>query len=151
MGSVLSALVATALISSLAAFTNNSYNARNFLMSSPIFGSQAIGLRDLKYSAATVSLIASFLFSSIAVGCFVEAQFLPIFPKLQEGYIEKMLERGFLLAFLGNRALQFSFPLLLWMLGSVPFALSTLTLIWLQYELDFNRSHGINCRIKGSA
>ncbi|KAK9154974.1 hypothetical protein Sjap_002454 [Stephania japonica] len=84
MGSILPAVVAITLISSLAAFTNNSYNARNVL-NSPIFGSQAIGLRDLKYSAATVSLIASFLFSSIAVGCFVEAQFLPSFPKLQDG------------------------------------------------------------------
>ncbi|XP_059644349.1 uncharacterized protein LOC132286101 [Cornus florida] len=138
MDTILTASIAIIIVISLAAITNNTYSASH-LLSSPIFGSQSGRIVVLKYGAASLFLLISFLCSSMALGCFIDANFLINASKefSSPGYTRTIVERGFMLSVVGNRMLCITVPLLLWMFGPIPMALSSGALIWGLYELDF--------------
>ncbi|OVA06074.1 Protein of unknown function DUF599 [Macleaya cordata] len=136
MGSILAAAITVLLISSLAAITNNTYNASHLFKDS-YFGSQSFFTLVLKYGLQYILLVFGFLYSSLAVGCFVEVNFFMNATDFSSEYIQAMVERGFLFAFIGNRALYITLPMLLWMFGPVPMALSSVAQVWLLHELDF--------------
>ncbi|KAF8397105.1 hypothetical protein HHK36_016012 [Tetracentron sinense] len=138
MMTILAASVAVILNLSLAAMTNNIYNASH-LLSNTFFGLQSSRSLALKYGSASLFLLTSFLCNSMALGFFNEANFL-INVRAEfspPGYVQAMMERGFMLALVGIRLLYITFPLLLWMLGPVPVALSSVALVRVLYELDF--------------
>ncbi|KAI3472561.1 hypothetical protein Pfo_029219 [Paulownia fortunei] len=140
MYTILTATITIIVTLSLAALTNNAFNANRLFSSSDLFGSQSGRIMVLKYGSASLFLVASFLCSSMAVGYLVDANFLinaigEFSPA--DGYTDAVVERGFTLAVVGNRVLCIAFPLLLWMFGPLPVALSSLALVWGLYELDF--------------
>ncbi|CAA2993476.1 uncharacterized protein LOC111403025 [Olea europaea subsp. europaea] len=139
MATILTASITVIITISLAALTNNVLKANN-LFSSNFFGSKSGRILVLKFGSSSIFLLASFLCSSIALGCLVDANYL--INAIGEfspapGYTETILERGFALAVVGNRVLCISIPLLLWLFGPVPVALSSMGLVWGLYELDF--------------
>ncbi|PSS34768.1 Extensin like [Actinidia chinensis var. chinensis] len=141
LGTILSATIAIIIVLAVGALTNNSYNATH-LITNYFFGSQSDRILMLKYCSASLFLLASFLCSSVAVGCFVDANFLINATSADDelpstAHTGRVLERGFSLAVVGNRLLCIAFPLLLWLLGPVPVALSSVALVWGLYELDF--------------
>ena len=139
MSAILSASVAIMLNSCLAAVANNTYNSSHILRN-PVFGSQTGNLIVLKYASASLLLLVSFLCSSIAVGCTIEASFLI---SCGSGELQHMVQaarlftRGSVLAIVGNRMLYVAVSLLLWMFGPVPLALSSVAMVWVFYNLDF--------------
>ncbi|KAI3474785.1 hypothetical protein Pfo_030011 [Paulownia fortunei] len=140
MYTILTATITIIVTLSLAALTNNAFNANRLFSSSDLFGSQSGRIMVLKYGSASLFLVASFFCSSMAVGYLVDANFLinaigEFSPA--DGYTDAVVERGFTLAVVGNRVLCIAFPLLLWMFGPLPVALSSLALVWGLYELDF--------------
>lgn len=155
MATILTATVTILLSLCLAALTNNTFNAANQLhlrfnghssTSPAVIGLQSGRIIALKYGSAFISLLASFLCSSMAVGNLIDANFLinaltgerefssSPFP---DYHTETVMERGFNMAVVSNRVLCISFPLLLWMFGPVPVALSSVALVVVLYELDF--------------
>ncbi|KAL7194882.1 hypothetical protein ACSBR1_035156 [Camellia fascicularis] len=109
MATILTSTVSILLTLSLAALTNSTYTATH-LFTNSIFGSQSSKILAVKYGSASV-------FSS--------------------GYTERMVERGFVLAVVGNRVLCITFSLLLWLFGPVPVVVGSVGLVWGLYELDF--------------
>uniref|UniRef100_A0A5B7C490 DUF599 domain-containing protein n=1 Tax=Davidia involucrata TaxID=16924 RepID=A0A5B7C490_DAVIN len=153
MATILSATVAIFITVSLAAVANNTYNASH-LFNRRFFGLQSGKILVLKYGSASLFLLVSFLCSSMSLGCLIDANFLINAASGTHhhdhssssssssscpgpGYTQTILERGFMLAVVGNRVLCITFPLLLWMFGPVPVAVSSVALIWRLYELDF--------------
>ncbi|XWS09513.1 hypothetical protein CRYUN_Cryun40dG0091000 [Craigia yunnanensis] len=114
MTTILTASIAILVNLSLAALTNNTYNVSH-LVNTQIFGLQSGRIYALKYGSASLFL----LFSS------------------DPAYTQNIIERGFGLALIGNRVLCITFPMLLWMFGPLPVALSSAALVWGLYELDF--------------
>uniref|UniRef100_A0A1D1YYF1 Protein MON2 n=1 Tax=Anthurium amnicola TaxID=1678845 RepID=A0A1D1YYF1_9ARAE len=142
MSAILSASVAVVLNASLAALCNNAFSAGSLLRRYPpalVGNPQAAPLLVLKYASASMLLLASFLCSSAAVGCMVEANFLVNVPGglLFPGPAGALLERGWLLAAAGSRVLWVTLSLLLWVLGPVPMAMSSAAMLWVFYHLDF--------------
>lgn len=141
MVTILTASIAILINLALAALTNNAYGA-DHLFSSALFGSKSPKIFALKYGSASFFSSFSFLCSSMAVGYLIDANFL-INAANDDGtfssspYTQTVFERGFLLALFGNRLLCVTFPLLMWMFGPVPVALSSGALVWVLYELDF--------------
>ncbi|KAK7294878.1 hypothetical protein RJT34_17776 [Clitoria ternatea] len=139
MATILTATITILINLALAALTNNSYNASH-LFSSGFFGSKSEKILILKYGSASVCLIISFVFSSMAIGYLIDANFLMnAYGEflLSGGYTQTILERGFILALVGNRVLCVAVPLMLWMLGPVPVFLASLALVCVLYEFDF--------------
>ncbi|KAE8662789.1 hypothetical protein F3Y22_tig00113124pilonHSYRG00060 [Hibiscus syriacus] len=144
MATILSASIAILVNLALAALTNNTYNASH-LFNSEIFGSQSERIYALKYGLASLFLSISFLCSSMSVGFLIDANFLINAVSLDDdrfsydpySYTQTIFERGFSFAFVGNRVLCVAFPILLWMFGPLPVALSSAALVWGLYEFDF--------------
>ncbi|XP_052173484.1 uncharacterized protein LOC127788871 [Diospyros lotus] len=152
MFTILTASLSIIMALSMAALANNAFNASS-LFRSGFFGSQSGRIMVLKYGSATLFLLISFLCSSMAVSSLVDANFLINAAgddKFSQGHghVQQVLERGFLLAVVGNRVLCVTFPLLLWLLGPVPVALASVALIWGLYELDFAGKFLKNCKQK---
>ncbi|KAL8038929.1 hypothetical protein ABFX02_10G002900 [Erythranthe guttata] len=140
MFTILTGTVTILVTISLAALTNNAFNANHILTTTELFGSQSGRIMVLKYGSASIFLVASFLCSSMAVGFLVDANFLinaigEFTPAA--GYTEAVVERGFTMAVVGNRVLCVSFPMMMWIFGPLPVALSSLAMVWALYELDF--------------
>ncbi|KAL1549049.1 hypothetical protein AAHA92_17200 [Salvia divinorum] len=140
MFAILTATITVIITLCLAALTNNAFNAADMLASSDLFGSQSPRIMVLKYASSSIFLLASFLCSSMAVGFLVDANFL--INAIGEfapggGYTEAVVERGFAMAVVGNRVFCMALPLLLWLFGPLPVALSSAALVWVLYELDF--------------
>ncbi|CAL5388985.1 unnamed protein product [Camellia sinensis] len=149
MTTILTASIAITINLSLAVLANNTYKAGH-LFTNRLFDSQAGAILVLKYGAASLFLLVSFLCSSISIGCLTDAIFLINASADHEfsspGYTQTILERGFLLAVVGSRVLCITFTLLLWMFGPVPVALSSVVLIWGLYELDFSGEFAKNSK-----
>lgn len=142
MATILTASIAILANVALAALLNNAYRASH-LLNNPIFGLQSGGILALKFGSASLLLLLSFLCSSMSVGYLIDANFLINACGDHElssfaGHTHTIFERGFMLALIGNRVLCICFPLLLWMLGPVLMALSSVGLVWALYELDFS-------------
>ncbi|KAJ1384213.1 hypothetical protein SESBI_42716 [Sesbania bispinosa] len=122
----------------LAALTNNTYNASH-LFSSGFFGSKSDKIFVLKYGSASICLSISFLCSSMAIGFLIDANFLMnTYGEFLSGvYTQSILERGFILALVGNRVFCVAVPMMLWMLGPVPVFLASLALVFVLHEFDF--------------
>ncbi|TQD78317.1 hypothetical protein C1H46_036122 [Malus baccata] len=139
MVAIFTASTAIALSLTLAALTNNAYNASHLVIKSPFFGSQSGSIFALKYGLASILMLFSSLFSSMATGFLIDTIFLinACFEFSYSGITETQLEKGYMLALIGNRLLCISFPMLLWLFGPMLVALSSLALVWWLYELDF--------------
>jgi hypothetical protein len=140
MATILTASIAILVNVALAALSNNAYGAAH-LLNNPIFGSQSGRILALKFGSASLLLLLSFLCSSMSVGFLIDANFLINASgdfSSSPGHTHAVFERGFTLALIGNRVLCITFPLLLWMLGPVLVALSSVGLVWALYELDFS-------------
>ncbi|XP_008782672.1 uncharacterized protein LOC103702144 [Phoenix dactylifera] len=137
MSAILSASIAILISTSLAALSNNAYNSR-LLLRHAVFGSQTGPTVALKFASSSLLLLFSFLCSSMAVWCLVEANFLINAPgELFQGQAQRMLKRGWVLGLVGSRALYVTLSILLWSFGPVPVALSSVALVWVFYNLDF--------------
>ncbi|XP_047948888.1 uncharacterized protein LOC125194688 [Salvia hispanica] len=141
MFAILTATVTVIITLCLAALTNNAFNAADILAASDLFGSQSPRIMVLKYASSSIFLLASFLCSSLAVGFLVDANFLinaiGEFAPGGGGYTEAVVERGFAMAVVGNRVFCMALPLMLWLFGPLPVAISSAALVWGLYELDF--------------
>ncbi|KFK31732.1 hypothetical protein AALP_AA6G151800 [Arabis alpina] len=156
MVTILTATIAILIFLSLAAITNNAFNASHlFTSANHIFlGSQKGTIFVLKYASASLLLAASFFFSSLSLSYLMDANFLiNAIVKKTEGdcgcgygmtgtasfreYTRLVLERGFFMAMVGNRVMCVSVPLLLWMFGPLPVIASSLGLVWVLYQFDF--------------
>lgn len=141
MLTILTATVTALITVALAALTNNAMSVNNLLSKSDLFGSQSARIMVLKFGSAAIFLVGSFLCSSMAVGCLIDANYLinaiGEFTSTPAGYTEVVFERGFMLAVVGNRVLCIAFPLLMWLFGPLPVAISSIGLVWALYGLDF--------------
>ncbi|XVE80737.1 hypothetical protein DITRI_Ditri15bG0004300 [Diplodiscus trichospermus] len=152
MATILTASIAILINLSLAALTNNTYNASH-LFDTKIFGSQSGRIYALKYGSASLLLLVSFLCSSMALGYLIDANFLINACAADDqlssnpSYTQNIFEQGFDLALIGNRVLCITFPMLLWMFGPLPVALSSVALVWGLYEFDFAASN-MNVKIE---
>lgn len=156
MVTILTASIAILIFLSLAAITNNAFQASHLFTNANdiFFGSQNATIFVLKYASASLLLAASFFFSSLSVSYLMDANFLiNAIVKKTEGdcdcgygmtgtasfreYTRLVLERGFFMAMVGNRVMCVSVPLLLWMFGPLPVFASSLGLVWVLYQFDF--------------
>lgn len=141
MTTISTAAIAIIINLALAALTNNNYKASHLLSGSAFFGSQSGKLYVLKFGSASLSLLVSFLCSSMGLAFLIDANFLinAASPEFSPSptYTQTVFERGFMLALMGNRILCITFPLLVWMFGPVPVALSSVALVWVLHGLDF--------------
>ncbi|GAB2255251.1 hypothetical protein Droror1_Dr00009029 [Drosera rotundifolia] len=140
MATILTATITIIVTLSMAALASSTYNATtSFVSLSPIFVPQSGSLIAFKYGSISVFLLFSFLCSSLAVGFFVDANFLinasAEIPS--RDHVGRILEQGFLLAVAGNRLLCIAFPLILWLLGPVQAAVSSAVVVFGLYHLDF--------------
>lgn len=140
MYSILTSTITIIIILSLAALTNNAFNAKDIYL---LGSHESNRIMVLKFGLASIFLVASFLCSSMAVGYLVDANFLmnAIGLGVECSKSGLVLERGFMLAVVGNRVLCIAFPLLLWMFGPLPVAVSSAALVWGLYDLDFPAAH----------
>lgn len=135
---ILTASIAIIFNISLAALTNNAYNATRGPSNFELVGLVSGRTFALKYGMASVLLLFSFFCSSMAVVFLIDVAFLiDVSVEISCVHIKRMLERGNTLALIGNRLLCMTFPILLWMFGPVPVAVSSVALVWWFYELDF--------------
>lgn len=154
MATILTASISVIMNIALACLTNNTYYASHLLLNNRIFGSQTDKILVLKYGSASLFLLVSFFCSSMAVGYLIDANFL--INAMSSGddhdqiytdaYTQRIMERGFLLAVVGERVLCVTFSLFFWMLGPVPVALSSVALVWGLYVLDFVGKLHQNCK-----
>lgn len=140
MGSILSATVSILITTGLAALTNNAYRS-NYLSEHRIFGSQGDQIILVKFAMASFLLLTSFFFSSIAIGSIIEANFMiNVSGETFNCATERLLKRGWFCASVGNRVLYSTGPVLIWLFGPVPLALSSTLLIGFFYSVDFDQS-----------
>ncbi|KAH9609840.1 hypothetical protein KSS87_014034 [Heliosperma pusillum] len=139
MEAILTATITILVILSLAALANNAYKASDLMGVTPFFGSQSGRIIALKYGAASISLIISFMCSSLAIGYLVDANFLinSSGEFLGREHTRTVLERGFFMGVVGGRVLCVSLTLLLWLFGPMPVVISSLALLWVLYGLDY--------------
>ncbi|KAJ6739718.1 hypothetical protein OIU74_004475 [Salix koriyanagi] len=141
MTTILTATIAIIINIALAALTNNTYQASHLLSGSSFFGSQSGRLYVLKFGSASLSLLVSFLCSSMGLAFLIDANFL-INASSREfssspTYTQTVFERGFMLGLVGNRVLCVTFPLVMWIFGPVPVALSSVALVRVLHGFDF--------------
>ncbi|XP_020237416.1 uncharacterized protein LOC109816738 [Cajanus cajan] len=138
MSTILTATITILINLALAVLTNNAYSASH-LFSSGFFGSKSDKIMLLKYGSASICLVMSFIFSSMAIGFLIDANFLmnAYGEFLSGGYTQTILEKGFTLALVGNRVLCVAVALMLWMMGPVPVLLASLVLVFVLHEFDF--------------
>nr|GMD43255.1 uncharacterized protein LOC109181014 [Ipomoea batatas] len=143
MASILTATITVIIVVSLAALTNNAFNAASHLFHGPLLGLHSGRLIVLKFGCAAIFLLASFMCSSMAIGYLIDANFLVNAVggefSASPSHTQTVLERGFKLAVVGNRALCMAFPVLLWMIGPVAVFVSSVALVWALHGLDFVR------------
>ncbi|KAK7251222.1 hypothetical protein RIF29_34229 [Crotalaria pallida] len=140
MVTILTASITILVNMALAAVTNNTYNVSHHLFKSSFFGSKSDKIFILKYGSTSLCLVISFLCSSMAIGFLIDANFLMNSYGdflISNGYTQIILERGFTLAFIGNRVLCVAIQFMLWMLGPVPVLLSSLETVFVLHEFDF--------------
>lgn len=156
MVTILTATVSILILLSLAAVTNNAFKASHLFTTADdiVLGSKNPTIFVLKYASTSLLLAVSFFFSSLAVSYLMDANFLiNAIAKMHEGdcdcdyeltgtgsfreYTRLVLERGFFMAMIGNRVMCVSVPLLLWMFGPLPVFVSSLGLVWVLYQIDF--------------
>lgn len=144
MGTILTATVTILVTLCLAALTNNTYKINHLMSNNAFFGLQSNKILLLKYGSASIFLLASFLCSSMALVNLIDANYLifalaadPSSNSSSPWHTQTVMERGFMLAIVGNRVLCIAFLLLLWMFGPVMVLLSSLLLVWGLYMLDF--------------
>ncbi|XP_018480339.2 LOW QUALITY PROTEIN: uncharacterized protein LOC108851409 [Raphanus sativus] len=156
MVTILTATVSILILLSLAAVTNNAFKASHLFTTADdiVLGSKNPTIFVLKYASTSLLLAVSFFFSSLSVSYLMDANFLiNAIAKMHEGdcdcdyeltgtgsfreYTRLVLERGFFMAMIGNRVMCVSVPLLLWMFGPLPVFVSSLGLVWVLYQIDF--------------
>ncbi|KAG6580424.1 uncharacterized protein LOC111441778 [Cucurbita moschata] len=119
---ILRASISIAVSSSVAALTNNAYKTQQLFRSGTQSSAANSGLFAVKYAAAFVVSVSSFLFSSFGVGFLIDTCML-VSTATASTHIQRLVDTGFALAFIGNRLMWLSFALLLWSLGPIPVAL----------------------------
>lgn len=146
MATILTASITIMVVLLLAALINNTYNVSELLNKNRVFGSQSSKMLALKYGSAWLFLLISFLCSAMGLGFLIDSNFLVNVSAESESdsscscHAQAMMERGFMLAVVGNRVLCITITLLLWMFGPVAVLVSSVALVYGLYELDFAAS-----------
>ncbi|KAJ4832559.1 hypothetical protein Tsubulata_000130 [Turnera subulata] len=139
MTTIFTATITILVNLSLAALTNNTYKASHLFTAGQFLGLQSGGMYVLKFGSASLFLLVSFLCSSMGLAFLVDSNFLinASTEFSSSTYTATIFERGFVLAIIGKRILCMAAPLVIWMFGPLPVALSSVALIWFLYGFDF--------------
>ncbi|XP_028808598.1 uncharacterized protein LOC114763156 [Neltuma alba] len=145
MSTIFAATITILINFAFAAITSAGYTASHghnhrHLFTGALMGSKSDQIYSFKYASASFFVLISFVCNSMAIGFLIDANFLmnSCGDFLSEnGYAERVLERGFALGLIANRVLCFSVPLVLWMFGPIALALSSLVLICVFHQNDF--------------
>ncbi|XP_047072871.1 uncharacterized protein LOC124682174 [Lolium rigidum] len=148
MGSTLVATTSILFCTGVAAVLSSTYAVKKPI-SDAVFGAHGEYMMALKYVALLTTFLLSFLCHSLAICSLNQATFLvnafSQFFALPDGgrhlpvnkeYIVEVLDRGFLLNFVGNRLFYGGVPLLLWIFGPVLACLCSMVMIPILYNLD---------------
>ncbi|EMS63255.1 hypothetical protein TRIUR3_18233 [Triticum urartu] len=148
MGSTLVATTSVLFCTGVAAVLSSTYAVKKPI-SDAVFGAHGEYMMALKYVALLTAFLLSFLCHSLAICTFNQATFLVnalshLFALPDGGrhlpvnkeYVLEVLERGFLLNFVGNRLFFGGVPLLLWIFGPVLACLCSMVMIPVLYNID---------------
>uniref|UniRef100_A0ACD5ZSK0 Uncharacterized protein n=1 Tax=Avena sativa TaxID=4498 RepID=A0ACD5ZSK0_AVESA len=154
MGSTLVATTSILFCTGVAAVLSSTYAVKKPI-SDAVFGAHGEYMMALKYVALLTTFLLSFLCHSLAICSLNQATFLvnafSQFFALPDGggrnlpvnkeYIVEVLDRGFLLNFVGNRLFYGGVPLLLWIFGPVLACLCSMVMIPILYNIDMVYIH----------
>ncbi|KAE8816135.1 hypothetical protein D1007_06249 [Hordeum vulgare] len=148
MGSTLVATTSVLFCTGVAAVLSSTYAVKKPI-SDAVFGAHGEYMMALKYVALLTTFLLSFLCHTLAICTFNQATFLvnalSQFFALPDGgrhlpvnkeYVLEVLDRGFLLNFVGNRLFFGGVPLLLWIFGPVLACLCSMVMIPILYNID---------------
>ncbi|KAM3189708.1 hypothetical protein ACQJBY_068157 [Aegilops geniculata] len=148
MGSTLVATTSVLFCTGVAAVLSSTYAVKKPI-SDAVFGAHGEYMMVLKYVALLTAFLLSFLCHTLAICTFNQATFLVnalshLFALPDGGrhlpvnkeYVLEVLDRGFLLNFVGNRLFFGGVPLLLWIFGPVLACLCSMVMIPVLYNID---------------
>ncbi|KAM3209996.1 hypothetical protein ACQJBY_064193 [Aegilops geniculata] len=148
MGSTLVATTSVLFCTGVAAVLSSTYAVKKPI-SDAVFGAHGEYMMALKYVALLTAFLLSFLCHTLAICTFNQATFLVnalshLFALPDGGrhlpvnkeYVLEVLDRGFLLNFVGNRLFFGGVPLLLWIFGPVLACLCSMVMIPVLYNID---------------
>ncbi|KAI4974961.1 hypothetical protein ZWY2020_048568 [Hordeum vulgare] len=148
MGSTLVATTSVLFCTGVAAVLSSTYAVKKPI-SDAVFGAHGEYMMALKYVALLTTFLLSFLCHTLAICTFNQATFLvnalsQFFALPDDGrhlpvnkeYVLEVLDRGFLLNFVGNRLFFGGVPLLLWIFGPVLACLCSMVMIPILYNID---------------
>lgn len=103
----------------------------------------------LKFGAAFVVSMSSFLCSAAGVGFLVDSCVLVSTAAEGGGgggggHVRKLVELGFGLAFVGDRLMWVAFLVLVWCVGPFAVVIASLALVWVFYSVDFVGQSQVN-------
>lgn len=148
MGSTLVATTSVLFCTGVAAVLSSTYAVKKPI-SDAVFGAHGEYMMALKYVALLTAFLLSFLCHTLAICTFNQATFLVnaishLFALPNGGrhlpvnkeYVLEVLDRGFLLNFVGNRLFFGGVPFLLWIFGPVLACLCSMVMIPVLYNID---------------
>ncbi|KAE8801841.1 hypothetical protein D1007_22467 [Hordeum vulgare] len=153
MGSTLVATTSVLFSTGVAAVLSSTYAIKQPI-NDATFGAHGEYVTALKFVALLTAFLLSFLCHTLAICSLNQATFLvnalsQLFvlpsdgsafdsqhPPVTKDYIVKVLDRGFMLNFMGNRFFYGGIPLVLWIFGPVLACLSSMLIIPILYNMD---------------
>ncbi|KVG73589.1 uncharacterized protein LOC112504661 [Cynara cardunculus var. scolymus] len=140
MGSTLMATTSILLCSGLAAVISSTYSVKKPL-NDTVYGAHGEFMVALKYVTVLVLFLFSFMCHSLSIRFVSQVNFLINCPQdltiVTSTYVSKLLEKSFTLNAIGNRLFYSALPNALWIFGPVLVILSSLTMTFVLYNLDF--------------
>ncbi|KAI4980719.1 hypothetical protein ZWY2020_021204 [Hordeum vulgare] len=142
MGSTLVATTSVLFNTGVAAVLSSTYAIKQPI-NDATFGAHGEYVTALKFVALLTAFLLSFLCHTLAICSLNQATFLVntlsqlfVHPPVTKDYIVKVLDRGFMLNFMGNRFFYGGIPLVLWIFGPVLACLSSMLIIPILYNMD---------------
>ncbi|KAM7277991.1 hypothetical protein ACFE04_005125 [Oxalis oulophora] len=156
MGSTLMATTSILLSAGLAAVISSTYSVKKPL-NDAVYGAHGDFMVALKYVTILCMFIFAFFCHSVSIMFVNQVNFLINSPMdsmsiVTPEYVSELLEKGFLLNTVGNRAFYATMPMLLWIFGPVLVFLGSVTMVPVLYNLDFVFGNGgkgkvdLNCK-----
>ncbi|KAG8488094.1 hypothetical protein CXB51_018093 [Gossypium anomalum] len=144
MASTLLATVAITLSSLISVFVTSSSDSSN-TTSEIFYGNKSRLLSSIKYFSILLCFLVAFICNVQSIRYYAHVSFLITLPSSVDNvdsveYVARNLNRGSHSWSLGLRAFYFSFPLLLWIFGPIPFFLCCFCMSCALYFLDTTTS-----------
>ncbi|KAM7263852.1 hypothetical protein ACFE04_001535 [Oxalis oulophora] len=144
MGSTLMATTSILLSAGLAAVISSTYSVKKPL-NDAVYGAHGNFMVALKYVTILCMFLFSFLCHSLCIRFINQVNFLintplvpgPMMNVVTPEYVSELLEKGFVMNTVGNRAFYTALPLLLWIFGPILVFLCSVSLVPVLYNLDF--------------